>query len=226
MPRKKAVPGSKDKKAKQGWTNTPLAGLGEALGKKGATLKALRPEPEPQPPEASSLSDEDIFMEAMQDVKEVPAYRGLKVRPPGSRKPPKRDEDPALEFRRMLKKKGVTLKDTDEYEEWVAKGQKSTLTDALHSGTCSVQDFIDLHGLTEDEAISELVSFIEASRMQGLSCVKVIHGRGLRSPGKPVLKEAVTRLLKGALSKHVRAFSTAAPHDGGLGATYVLMKAR
>ena len=89
-----------------------------------------------------------------------------------------------------------------------------------------MQDYIDLHGLVEDEAEAELVEFLEGSRRKGLSCVKVIHGRGLRSPGEPVLKNMVKRLLRGSLSKHVRAYASAPQKDGGLGATYVLLKTR
>jgi DNA-nicking Smr family endonuclease len=131
------------------------------------------------------------------------------------------------ELQKLIEKKtDITLADTDEYDEWVPKGGTASLTARLHRGECSIQDYIDLHGLIEDEAEAELLVFIEDSRNAGLSCIKIIHGRGLRSPGEPVLKNMVKRLLRGALSKHVRAYASAPQRDGGLGATYVLLRGR
>ena len=58
---------------------------------------------------------------------------------------------------------------------------------------------------------------------QQLRCVRVIHGKGLRSgPAGPVLKHAVSDWL--ARIDSVAAFATARPEDGGTGALYVLLK--
>jgi DNA-nicking Smr family endonuclease len=54
--------------------------------------------------------------------------------------------------------------------------------------------------------------------------VKIIHGRGLRSPRGPVLKEKLIKRLSGKYRKHVVAFVTARQCDGGLGALYILLK--
>jgi DNA-nicking Smr family endonuclease len=66
--------------------------------------------------------------------------------------------------------------------------------------------------------------FIRDGLRRGYRCLKIIHGRGLKSPRGPVLKEFVIRLLSGPLSKHVDAFATARQCDGGLGALYVLLR--
>jgi DNA-nicking Smr family endonuclease len=55
-------------------------------------------------------------------------------------------------------------------------------------------------------------------------CVKIIHGRGLRSPKGPVLKEALIKWLSLRHRKNVIAFVTARQCDGGLGALYVLLR--
>lgn len=209
---------------KRGWANKPFKGLRRALDRSSAGRRV-----EKQAPAAPEhCSDEDMFLEAMSDVREIPGFRELHpVRGPKEYKGGPLPDDEGVELRRILDPKtGIYLPDIDEYDEWVSRGEAPDLPSRLHSGECSVQDFIDLHGLTEDEAVAELAVFLEESRRRGLGCVKVIHGRGLRSPGRPVLKSAVSRLLKGSLSRHVRAYSTAHPGDGGLGATYVLLRGR
>ncbi len=64
------------------------------------------------------------------------------------------------------------------------------------------------------------------SRQQGKRCVLVVHGRGLHSKDQvPVLKDALKRWMGTArFARHVLAFATARPHDGGAGAVYVLLK--
>ena len=54
----------------------------------------------------------------------------------------------------------------------------------------------------------------------------VVHGRGLHSKDQvPVLKESLKRWMRtDRFARHVLAFSTARPHDGGAGAVYVLLK--
>lgn len=92
----------------------------------------------------------------------------------------------------------------------------------LRRGQYAVQAELDLHGLAVSEAKDELAAFIDSAVLRGLSCVRVIHGKGHRSPGKtPVLKPKVASWLSHWDS--VRAFCTARPVDGGTGALYVLL---
>ncbi|MDR2946909.1 MAG: Smr/MutS family protein, partial [Candidatus Adiutrix sp.] len=60
----------------------------------------------------------------------------------------------------------------------------------------------------------------------GRGCVLLIHGRGLGShDGVPVLKRYLeTFLLRGTPRKYILAFTTARPLDGGLGASYILLR--
>jgi DNA-nicking Smr family endonuclease len=54
-------------------------------------------------------------------------------------------------------------------------------------------------------------------------CVRVIHGKGLRSNERlPVLKNLVSHLLRQIPA--VMAFVSARQNDGGTGATYVLLR--
>ncbi|MBI5583339.1 MAG: Smr/MutS family protein [Deltaproteobacteria bacterium] len=55
----------------------------------------------------------------------------------------------------------------------------------------------------------------------------MIHGRGISSPGDPVLKTKVVEwLTRSHWRKWVIAFSSAQSYDGGAGATYVLFRHR
>jgi DNA-nicking Smr family endonuclease len=57
--------------------------------------------------------------------------------------------------------------------------------------------------------------------------VLIVHGRGLSSPAKPILKTKVIKwLTSGPWRKWVMAFTSARWCDGGAGATYVLLRKR
>jgi DNA mismatch repair protein MutS2 len=75
-------------------------------------------------------------------------------------------------------------------------------------------DELDLHGLTVDEAIPLVDTFLYKSSKAGLRRVWVIHGRGTG-----VLRQAIRRYL----THHpmVRVCSTADGNRGGIGATQV-----
>ena len=93
----------------------------------------------------------------------------------------------------------------------------------LARGGYSVQDEIDLHGMTVAEAKPRLAEFIEANVRRGRLCVRVVHGKGLGSGHRgPVLKNAVNRWLRKWDS--VIAFVSTRQVDGGTGALYVLLQ--
>jgi len=85
-----------------------------------------------------------------------------------------------------------------------------------------IQDELDLHGMTSDEAAIAMAAFLAEARRRGLRCVRVIHGKGLRSPGRePVLKRKVRKLL--ARRDDVLAFAEPRAAHGGGGAVVVLL---
>lgn len=101
---------------------------------------------------------------------------------------------------------------------------QQTLRD-LRRGRWIVEGAVDLHGCNRDEAREVLAAFMGQCRKQGQRCVRVIHGKGLGSPGKePVLKG----LVAGWLINYddVLAYCQARVHDGGAGALMVLLKAQ
>ena len=95
----------------------------------------------------------------------------------------------------------------------------------LRRGDYRVQREIDLHGLTVAEARQALRQFLIEALEQQVHCVRVIHGKGLRSGHRgPVLKSAVSAVLR--RTGAVLAFVSARPVDGGTGAVYVLLGER
>ncbi len=85
-----------------------------------------------------------------------------------------------------------------------------------------IEDEMDLHGVTGDEAAAMLDDFMAEARERGLRCVRVIHGKGLRSPGRePVLKRRIRSLL--ARRGEVMAYVEPPPAQGGSGAVLVLL---
>jgi DNA-nicking Smr family endonuclease len=95
----------------------------------------------------------------------------------------------------------------------------------LRRGEYRVQREIDLHGLTVAEAKLALRQFLANALEQQVRCVRIVHGKGLRSGHRgPVLKTAVNAVLRrmGA----VLAYVSARRVDGGTGAVYVLLSMR
>ncbi len=116
-----------------------------------------------------------------------------------------------------------TLLDTDDQLSFRRPGIGVEITQRLRAGHWSIQRQLDLHGLRVDEAREALGQFIRNAHKNGMRCVRVVHGKGLGSPGKsPVLKSRVQRWL--VQKNEVLAFVQARPMDGGAGALLVLLQ--
>ncbi|WP_334135846.1 Smr/MutS family protein, partial [Tepidimonas sp.] len=117
-----------------------------------------------------------------------------------------------------------TLLHTDEHLSYRRPGLGPDMVRRLRRGDWTIQAELDLHGLRTDEARTQLAVFIREAHKQGLRCVRIVHGKGLGSPGKtPVLKGRVHSWL--VQKSEVLAFVQARPADGGAGALIVLLRA-
>ena len=82
-----------------------------------------------------------------------------------------------------------TLLDVDDAMSYRRPGVGTDVTRKLRRGDWSIQREIDLHGLRRDDAREALGEFIREAYRHGIRCLRVVHGKGLGSPGKtPVLK--------------------------------------
>jgi DNA-nicking Smr family endonuclease len=92
----------------------------------------------------------------------------------------------------------------------------------LRRGRWVTQDKLDLHGLNRDQARIAVVTFLGKCQQHGHRCVRIVHGKGLSSPGRePVLKKLVLGWL--SQRREVLAFCQARAAEGGAGAVVVLL---
>jgi len=174
------------------------------------------------------VNDEALFVDAMREVREIKEFRRIPVRKVEALPLPKKissDKEAIKTLEEIVTgRRAMNLPDTPEYVEWLNQDCRGGITNKLHEGKFSVQDYLDLHGLCVEEAQNEVRQFMKESLIKGHRCIKIIHGRGLRSPKGPVLKEALVKWLSGKYRKNIIAFVTARQCDGGLGALYVLLR--
>ncbi len=171
-------------------------------------------------------ADQDLFRQAAGRVQPLtaPPKAPLKTEKPEP-VPIQRqlDEQAALQEALSDEFDASTLLDTDELLSYRRPGVGPDVTRKLRRGDWAIQRQLDLHGLRTEEAREQLGQFIREARRQGLRCVRVVHGKGLGSPGKtPVLKGRVQGWL--AQKQEVLAFVQARPADGGAGALVVLLQ--
>lgn len=117
------------------------------------------------------------------------------------------------------------LLETDEGLSFRRRGIGVDVLKRLRRGEWAIQSQVDLHGLRRDEARERLGQFLREAVRQGLRCVRIVHGKGLGSPGRePVLKGKVRAWL--VQKAEVVAFTQARPAEGGAGALVVLLDAQ
>lgn len=106
---------------------------------------------------------------------------------------------------------------------YLKDGHSPRLLRQLKRGQFSIADEIDLHQMTAAVARDAIKQFLDEARREGRLCVKLIHGKGLRSRAQgPVLKRLVDGLLRRRAD--VIAFASAKVAEGGTGAVIVLLK--
>jgi len=113
--------------------------------------------------------------------------------------------------------------ETGEELSYARNGVGAQTLSKLRRGHWATQDELDLHGLTVEQARSALADFLNRSVHRGLRCVRIIHGKGLRSKNRePVLKPKLgVWLIK---RDEILAFCQARSADGGGGAVVVLLR--
>jgi DNA-nicking Smr family endonuclease len=94
----------------------------------------------------------------------------------------------------------------------------------LKNGSIRIDLELDLHGLTRDEAVTNLNRFVTGAYSRGQKAILVITGKGNNSPAEPVLQGAVSSWLREAGKKMVAEFAPAPRNMGGSGAFVVFLK--
>ena len=180
---------------------------------------------------SAPMTERELFLEAMADVE--PINRENRIEPicaPCVSIDSESDtEDETLQQLSNLVNsgEGFVIADTPEYIEGTGFNIHPEISKRLHRGDFSIQSHIDLHGFDVEDARKSFEIFLKDSITTGKRAVLIVHGRGLSSPERPVLKTKVIEwLTRGPWRKWVIAFSSARSCDGGAGATYVLLRQR
>lgn len=103
--------------------------------------------------------------------------------------------------------------------------------DRLRAGEWGIDARLDLHGLTQEQALAALQRFITAQQKAGARCVLVITGKGSTRDSDDIFaqsgvlrKQFLPWLNRADLRPKILAVCTAQPRHGGAGAFYVLLK--
>ena len=193
--------------------------------------KPAPPPPAPPAPAAPApATDQELWAGAIAGAKPLDQGAG-RITSSGALPPPGPFHHPDFEAIDALRalvsgEAPFDLADTDEYIEGRVAGLDQAIARRLRRGDYAVQGHVDLHGMTREEAKGAVDRYLREARNQGKRCVLVVHGRGLHSKDQlPVLKDALRNWLASArFGRHVLAFATARPVDGGGGAIYVLLR--
>jgi len=180
--------------------------------------------------------DFDLFLDAMSDVK--PLGKNTETVKPASDKKPSEIPATTISDRKHVVEKveqetfatainqlklDVTF--SDQYPESdEIKSLGANRLRQIKKGVITVNRQLDLHGLTREEALNELPRFLKNASSYGEKAVLVITGKGLNSPGEPVLQQAVAGWLRDAGKKLVLEFAPAPRDMGGHGAFVVFLR--
>lgn len=175
---------------------------------------------------APDLDDLALFHAAVADATPLAQPNRVHLAPPS---PPPRPIQRQADERAVLHEAlhgPIDLQDRLEGGDepnFLRHGLATTVLRDLRRGRWVVQDAIDLHGMNREQARSALAVFLHDCRKHGVRCIRIVHGRGLRSPGKTSI---LRQLVRGWLMQknEVLAYCQAPPRDGGEGALWVLLR--
>lgn len=165
--------------------------------------------------------DTALFRDAVKGVKPLKASgRHPPQRPVPSPRPLQFEAD---EQEALRESREGPLPDVGDALSYRSDGIQDSAFRRLQRGTFRIGGELDLHGMRWDEAKVAMVRFLAAARDADARCVRIIHGKGLRSKGEgPVLKQRLDGWLR--QRSEVLAYCSARREDGGTGAVYVLLR--
>ncbi len=170
-------------------------------------------------------SEQDIrlFRDAVGDVKRVDDDRHSKGKPQPRPVPRQRQLDDRAVIDELLSDPDAgEILETGEHLNYRKNGVQTSVARKLRRGGFTIQDELDLHGLTVDQARDLLRQFLQNAMENELRCVQIVHGKGRKTADRaPRLKPFLNHWLQ--RKREVMAFCSARPEDGGTGAVYVLL---
>lgn len=175
--------------------------------------------PDDAPPDEQT-DDFELFRQQMKDV--TPLRTAKRIAP----------ARPARRARRMQQEVrhepgGYATAGVDDAAPEVLNFSRSGIQNStlkkLRQGRLPIEQRIDLHGLTAEQARNYFIDFIDECRQDNVRCALIVHGKGYRSRNNiAVIKSHLNRWLREC--PQVLAFHSAQTRDGGTGAVYILLK--
>ena len=167
--------------------------------------------------------DRALFREATRGVKPLAAAPRVDATTP---RPRVRGRLTRAHRLQAFEEPEVTPEDTalapGDVSRFARPGVAASTLRQLRRGEFRVEAELDLHGQTAAAAQRQLREVLTACLRREVRCVRIVHGKGLRSGAHgPVLRQLVNSLLRRTVQ--VQAFASARPADGGTGALYVLL---
>lgn len=178
----------------------------------------------------NTLSNEErqSFLDEVSDVRPLKIekrFEAAKVKPSPKPKFSQNYSDPNQTEDSHTFSDPVDLRDavSDDFLSFARSGIQQKVQKKLRRGELPIEEELDLHGYTVNEAKIAIQDFLHECKRQHIRYIRIIHGKGYRSEQKiPVLKTHVAYWLP--QHNDVLAFSSALPKDGGTGAIYVILK--
>jgi DNA-nicking Smr family endonuclease len=176
------------------------------------------------PPTTTTVDDAALFRDAVGPVMRVTHDQAeLRRTPPAPHARHTLADAAAIREELMSKPLAELELELGDPLSYVRDGTAPRILRRLGKGEYSVRDTLDLHEMTAAVATQAIALFLDESRRSNRLCVKIIHGKGLRSKtAGPVLKGLTDRLLR--QRGDVLAFRSARAMDGGSGAVIVLLR--
>jgi len=110
----------------------------------------------------------------------------------------------------------LSAQPTEDPWVFVSDGVSRDRLKRLAAGRPPIERTFDLHGMTRNEALAMLENACAQAISEGVRVFCIIHGRGLHSQGRAILKEAVYHWLRqGPLAHRVLAVIPQPGSGGG-----------
>lgn len=212
----------------------PVGGDGDLFLRAMADVQALRTEQGGRRrsdgrdlPAPEVGGDTELFRRAMAGVKSLDASQGGAAETAPSASQPSSSDDPesAELFLQEIGRLKLETKFSDSLPaDEELKPLSGNRLRQVKRGIISVSHQLDLHGLTREEALAALPRFLDTARHKGQKAALIITGKGINSPGEPVLQQAVASWLRDAGRGMVLEFAPAPREMGGGGAYVVFLR--